>query len=163
MHNPRVFLAYAPRAGLRCALVYIAGERDAYGWFIGPAGGELRSAYFVLEDQYTPRPARYIEVPEGELHGRWTRDEARCHELATLQEALRREWLVFRDDPEAAGDFERYAEGELAAGAAAIRFERLNRFGKEQPNWTHYSHDCELSVLRALSRHWPLDFRVEEE
>src|SRR3970282_2109713 len=34
--TPNVFLADAPRGiGLRCALAYLASERDVYGWFLG--------------------------------------------------------------------------------------------------------------------------------
>ena len=164
MRTPRIFLCYAPRAGLRCAATYLAGPRDAYGWFTGPdEGGALRSAYFVLEDFYTPRETRYTEVAEADLHSKWTRDEARCHELAQLQEALRREWLFFSSDPEANAERAEYERGELAAGEVAIRFERLNRLAKDAPDWTYYSHDCEHAVLKCLSARWPLDYRIEEE
>ena len=164
MRNVRAFLCYAPRAGLRCAAAYLAGARDAYGWFIGPdGGGALRSAYFVLENFYTPRETRYTEVAESDLHSKWTSDETRCHELAGLQEAFRREWLVFRSDPEASADLAEYERGELAAGAVAIRFERLNRLAKDAPDWTYYSHDCEHGVLEFLSKRWRLDYRIEEE
>lgn len=164
MRTPRIFLCYAPRAGLRCAIAYLAGARDAYGWFIGPdEGGATRSAYFVLEDFYTPRETRYVAVDEAELHSKWTRDEARCHELAELQEAFRREWLFFRNDPESRGEREQYERAELAAGEVAIRFERLNRLSKEAADWTYYSHDCEHGVLEALSKRWRLDYRIREE
>lgn len=164
MRTPRIFLCYAPRAGLRCALAYLGGPRDAYGWFIGPdQGGALLSAYFVLEDYYTRQETRYAEIAESDLHSKWTREEARCHELAELQEAFRREWLVFRSDPDASADLAQYERGELAAGEVAIRFERLNRLAKDAPDWTHYSPDCEHGVLKFLSAHWPLDYRVEEQ
>lgn len=164
MRTPRIFLSYAPRAGLRCALAYLAGDRDAYGWFTGQGkGGGFESRYFLLEDFYTPRETRYVAVPQAELHSKWTRDEAMCHELARLQEMFRREWLVYRDDPHAPTHLEQYAASELAAGEVSVAFERLNRFSKEQPNWTYYSHDCEHGVLKFLGTHWPLDYRFEEE
>jgi len=163
MRTPRVFICYAPRAGLRCALAYLAGERDAYGWFVGRGEGGFESAYFVLEDFYTPSETRYVAVPESDLHTKWTRDEARCHELAELQEAFRREWLFYGSDEDAAPELGEYARSELASGEVNVRFERLNRLSKEQANWTYYSRDCEHAVLKFLGAHWPLDYRVEEE
>ncbi|HXZ48819.1 MAG TPA: hypothetical protein VEG27_07340 [Usitatibacter sp.] len=164
MRTPRIFLCYAPRAGLRCAVAYLATERDAYGWFTGQSDRGHESAYFVLEDFYTPRETRYVAVPEADLHSRWTRDEAMCHELARLQEAFTREWLFYRSDPRAKSELESYAQAELASGGGAnIWFERLNRLSKLQANWTYYSHDCEHAVLKYLGERWPLDYRVEEE
>ena len=163
MRTPRVFLCYAPRAGLRCAVAYLAGDRDAYGWFTGRSERGIESAYFVLEDFYTRNEMRYVCVPEAELHSKWTRDEARCHELARLQETLRSEWLFYPDELGAELQLARYAEGELAAGEANVRFERLARFSKEQPNWTYHSAGCESTVLECLCAHWPLDYRVDPE
>lgn len=161
MQTPRIFLCYAPRAGLRCALAYLAGPRDAYGWFIGrDDGGAIRSAYFVLEDYYTAGQTRYTEIADGDLHTKWTRDEARCHELARLEEAFRREWLVVASDVDAPAQLGRYERDEIAAGEVAIRVERLNRLSKDGVDWTYYSHDCEHGVLEFLSARWPLDYRI---
>jgi hypothetical protein len=163
VRTPRVFLRYAPRAGLRCAVVYLAGDRDAYGWFTGRSERGIESAYFVLEDFYTRKETRYVAVPESDLHSKWTRDEARCHELARLQETFRSEWLFYPDEVGAELQLARYAEAELAAGEVSVRFERLPRFSREQASWTCYSPGCENAVLRFLAAHWPLDDRVEEE
>jgi hypothetical protein len=162
MHNPRVFLSYAPRAGLRCALAYLAGERDARGWFTGPGEARLESAYFLLEDYYTPGETRYTAVGDADLHSKWTSDEAMCHELARLQGAFAREWLFYRDGPDAAAQLDRYARSELAAGDVNVRFEQLNRFTKARADWTHYSHDFEHGVLKYLGKRWPLDYRLSE-
>jgi hypothetical protein len=159
MRNPRIFLCYAPRAGLRCALAYLASAHDAYGWFVGPGERGMESAYFVIEDFYTPKQARYVAVAESDLHSRWTRDEAMCHELAGLQDAFVHEWLCFRADPRAQGEFEAYAGDELAGGDVIVRHERLNRFSKLQPNWTYYAPEFEHGVLEHLARRWPLDYR----
>lgn len=158
--TPQIFLAYAPRAGLRCAVAYLASGNDVYGWFTGPVDGRLESSYFVLEDYYTADETRYVAVAEGDLHSGWTSDEARCHELAALQDAFVHEWLFYAADPGAAAQLEEYARGELAAGEAAIRFERLNRFSKLQPNWTCYSPEFEHGVLECLARRWRLDYRI---
>ncbi len=163
MSTPRIFLSYAPRAGLRCAVAYLAGDRDAYGWFTGQSERGIESAYFVLEDFYTRQEARYVAVPESELHSKWTSDEARCHELARLQETFRAEWLFHPAELGAELQLARYADGELATGEVNVRFERLNRFSKEHVCWTYYSPACEHAVLKFLAAHWPLDYRVEEQ
>lgn len=157
-----MFLAYAPRgAGLRAAVVYLPRKRDVSGWFTGPReDGGVASAYFLLEDLYTQGEARY--AASGDLHGGWLRDDALCHELARLQEAFRREWLVYRGDPGAAAELDAYARDELAMGEVGIRHERLARFSKLQPTWTFYSPGFERTVLRHLAKRWPLEFRVED-
>jgi hypothetical protein len=161
MKTPRVFVSYAPRGGgLRCAVTYIPRGRDVQGWFVGPGEGGTESAYFVLEDYYTPRETRYVAVPDEELHSKWIPDEQACHELARVQDLLAHEWLFYKDEPGAALQLGEYARDELAVGEPGIRHERLARMSKEQPTWTYYSPDFEEGVLATLSRHWPLDYRV---
>ena len=165
MRTPNVFLAYAPRgAGLRCALAYLASERDVYGWFTGPHhDASVGGYFFLLEDFYTPRKTRYEAVEQAELHSAWSLDEARRHELARMQEAFAREWLFYRDDARAAAELEAYAEAELATGDVNLRFGRLEKLSKEQPNWTFYSPGFERPVLRQLAKRWPLEFRLHSE
>lgn len=162
MKTPQVFLAYAPRgAGLRCAVAYLDSERDVYGWFCGPRDDtSVARRYFLIEDFHTPKPSRYESVAEGDLHSRWSLDEARRHELAALQEAFSREWLFYRDQAGAGRELQAYAEAELAAGEVNVRFERLAKFSTQQPNWTFYSPKFERGVLRHLSARWPLEFRL---
>src|SRR3990172_5653068 len=160
----RIFLAYAPRGvGLRCAVAYLASGRDAYGWFTGARNGDLSSGYFVLEQFYSTRETAYIAVHDGDLHSDWLRDEARCQELARMQEAYRREWLFYLSYPDARKQLQIYADAELAVGLVNIRFERLNRLSKLQPNWTYYSRDFEQGVLKCLAGHWPLDYGGDDE
>lgn len=164
MRTPDLFVAYAPRgAGLRCAVVYLASERDIYGWFTGPRHDtSIASQYFLIEGFYRAAPVRYHAVPVEDLHSDWPLDEPRRHELAQLQEAFAREWLFYRDDPAAARELEAYAEAELAAGEVGLRFARLEKLHKSQPNWTFYSPRFERAVLRTLERHWPLELHLEE-
>jgi hypothetical protein len=161
MRTPGIFIGYAPRgAGLRCAVVYTPAGNDARGWFIGTReDGGLESAYFVLEDYYTPRATRYVAVRDDDLHSKWTVDEAMCHDLARLQAAFASEWLFHRDEPGAALHLARYAADELALGHVGIRHERLARFSRDQPNWTYYNPEFEHGILEALARHWPLEYR----
>ena len=165
MKTPNLFIAYAPRgAGLRCALAYLASERDVYGWFSGPrADGGIAAEYFLMEDFYSNRPARYEAVEAAALHARWSLDEARRHELATMQEAFAHEWLVYRDDARAAAELASYAKAELAVGEVNLRFERIAKLSTLQPNWTWYSPRFERSVLRHLAKRWPLEYRFDQE
>jgi hypothetical protein len=145
VRDPEVFLAHAPRgAGLRCALVYLKGARDVYGWFTGRRDDATpASGYFLLEGFYANAPTRYEEAQE--LHSDWTLDEGRRHQLARVQDAFAREWLVAGQD------------------AASVRPERLTHFSTLQPNWTHYSPRFERAVLNALSKRWPLDYRPDDD
>jgi hypothetical protein len=158
MQTPRIFLCYAPRAGLRGAVAYIASGNDVYGWYAGPGPSGAESAYFALADYYTKRPTRALFVPDADLHTPWA-DEATCHELARMQEMFSREWLFRRDDPGAERELARYREAELAAGDIGIRYERIARLSKMHANWTFYSPGFERGVLKALARRWPLDFQ----
>jgi hypothetical protein len=164
MQTPNVFLAYAPRAGLRCALAYLASERDAYGWFTGPRhDASIASCFFLLEDFYANRMTRYEAVEQGELHSGWLLDEARRQDLARMQEAFAGEWLVYRDDARAAAELQAYAEAELAAGEVNVRFKRLAKLSRLHPVWTYYSPRFERPVLKYLATHWPLEYRLHEE
>jgi hypothetical protein len=165
MPQPRVFLAYAPRGiGLRCALAYLASERDIYGWFTGPTDGARASLYFVIEDFYAAKgQPRYVAAQTLDLHAGWILDESRCHELASLQEGFVAEWLFFRGDPGAASDLGAYSHAQLASNEVNVRFAKLGKFSKLQPNWTYYSKDFEQPVLRYLAKRWPLEYRPDRE
>jgi len=165
LQTPNVFLAYAPRgSGLRCALAYLASERDAYGWFVGPRDDtSVASCFFLLEEFYTDRLTRYEAVDQSELHAAWSLDDGRRHELARMQEAFGREWLFYRDDPRAATELQAYAEAELAAGEVNVRFKRLAKFSTAQPNWTYYSQRFERPVLNYLAKRWPLEYCLDLE
>lgn len=161
MQSANLFLAYTPRgAGLRCALGYLASANDVYGWFTGPRHDtSVASCYFLLEGLFSAAPVRYDVVDAAHLHSRWSLQEPRRHELASMQEALSAEWLVSRDEPRARAEREAYAEAELAAGMVNLRFARLAKLDKAQPTWTYYSPCFERTVLRHLAARWPLEYR----
>lgn len=161
MRDPQIFIAYAPRgAGLRCVLAYLEDASDVYGWFAGPRHDtSVAACYFVLENFHASVRARYEAVDQAELHGGWSLAEERRHELAAMQEAFARDWLFYRNEPRATPQLMAYCEAELAAGELNLRFERLAKLSKLQPNWTYYSPRFERLVLRALSRYWPLEYR----
>lgn len=159
MRNPEIFIAYTPRgAGLRCAVAYLEGGNDIYGWFTGLREDRTVAAcYFLLGDFHANAPVRYEEASE--LHSHWSLDETRRHELASMQEAFAHEWLCSRDAPDAAAETARYGEAELAVGEIALRYARLAKLSKLQPDWTYYSRRFEHSVLRHLAGRWPLEYR----
>lgn len=164
--TPEVFIAYAPRGeGLRCALAYLARGRDLYGWFTGPnAPASVAALYFVLEDFHSQAEPRYAAAQALDLHTGWLLDEARCHELAELQELFAAEWLVYPGDRRAEAEIDAYSRAQLAHGADVnLRFERLNHLSKDQPNWTYYSRGFERGALRALAKRWPLEYRGEQQ
>ena len=159
MRIPEIFIAYAPRgAGLRCAIVYLEGGNDLYGWFTGPReDASVGASYFLLADFHASAPVRYEEASE--LHSHWSLDEPRRHELARVQDAFVREWLFYRDSPDAAAQLAAYAQAELAVGEVGLRYDRLAKLSKLQPDWTYYSRRFEHSVLRHLAGRWPLEYR----
>lgn len=163
MHTPNVYLAYAPRGpGLRCAVAYLGAERDVYGWYTGPClDARLASVFFLLEKFYTGTMTRYEAVDAADLHSDWALDEVRRHELAAMQEAFANEWLFYRADGDARKELQAYAAAEFAAGEANVRYARLAKFSRLQPNWTYYSQHFEYPVLKSLARHWPLDYQPE--
>lgn len=156
-----MFIAYAPRGiGVRCALAYLSRNRDVYGWFTGPReDASLASVYFVLENFYSAQEPRYIAAEAADLYSGWIQDEQMRHELAGLQDAISHEWLFYRGDPASANEVEAYGKAELAVGELNIRYERLARLSKLQPNWTFYSPAFENGVLACLMQHWPLEYR----
>lgn len=161
MREPQVFIAYAPRgAGLRCALAYLEDASDVYGWFAGPRhDASVAACYFLLENFHATVRMRYEEVEQSALHSAWSLCEERRHELAALQDTFMREWLFYRDEPRAQAQLLAYGEAELAAAEINLRFERLRRLSKLQPNWTYFSPRFERGVLRALTSYWPLEYR----
>lgn len=160
MRTPDIYIAYTPRgAGLRCAVACLTSGPDAYGWYTGPREDlAVASCFFLLENLYSTRATRYEAVDQADLHAGWSLDEARRHELAQMQEAFAREWLVYRDDPRAAEERQSYAAAELAAGEVNVRFERLAKFSTLQPTWTYYSPRFARTVLRQLAKRWPLEY-----
>lgn len=164
MHTPELYIAYAPQgAGLRCAIAYLSGGNDVFGWYTGPRpDAQPASRCFLLEDYYTKRETRYESVDLADLHSAWSLEEARRHELARMQEMFAREWLYYPDDARAPAERQAYEDAELAAGGpVGLRFERLGKFSRLQPNWTCYTPHFEHSVLRHLAKRWPLEYRPD--
>lgn len=159
MRDPEVFLAYTPRGpGLRCALAYLKDARDVYGWFSGLcADGTRTSGYFVLEHFYVNAPTSYEATDD--LHGHWSLDETRRHQLARMQEAVAREWLAYGDEAETRA----YDAAELGVGEENVRYAKLAKFSKLQPTWTHYSPGFERAVLNAVSKRWPLEYQPDSD
>ncbi len=178
MSEPQAFLAYAPRGvGLCCAVMYLKGARDVYGWFTGARDNETVSAYFLLDGFYARSGTKFYASEGSDLYGGWRYDYAArparrlkspirpedelCHELERAQDAFVAEWLFYRGAPDASSDMDSYAEAELALGEVNIRYRQLNRLSRAHVTWTYYSPGFEQPVLRFLASHWPLDYRAE--
>jgi hypothetical protein len=140
VQTPRIFVAYSPARGLRCAVAYLESEHDAYGWAIGRRhDGSYTSSYFLLQDVFANAPERYEAVED--VHSAWSLDEARRHELARMQEAFSREWLT------------------LGEGAVTVRSERRGKLVRG----AYYSQGFEGVILNHLSKHLPFEYRPHME
>jgi hypothetical protein len=177
--NPECFIAYAPRGGLLCAVMYVARGDDLCGWWIGrDEGAEYRSAYFLIERYYTQREGAFFATLDNDLRGGWrvdykakhpmldkpaSVDDALAHELEHLQLSFVREWLVYAEDAHAAAEAAYYQQAELAMGELAVKHRQLGKFDKTQPTWRHYSHGCDGNVLQQLMRQWPLFYKLASD
>jgi len=154
--------------------MYLKGEPDVYGWWIGRQGTEYLTAYFRLADFYSTGSRLYLS--EGsDLYGGWKTDltsgnaapvepplpVARdiSHVLEQAQDAFCGEWLVLSGDKDFALQHRAYAEAELAWSEINFQFRKLNKFTKHGPVWTYYSHGFESIVAEYLSKRWTLDYR----
>lgn len=171
------FLAYAPRGGLLCALVYVARKDDLCGWWIGrDTGAEYCQAYFLVERYYSDHEGAFFATLDSDIRGGWRRDynvkepaldkpaqvdDTLAHELAQLQFAFTQEWLVYADADDAQAEVRYYQQAELAMGAVAVKHRQFGRFDKTQPIWRHYSHGFDGNVLVRLARKWPLAYKPE--
>jgi hypothetical protein len=177
MIQAHAHLGYAPRGvGLLYAVLWFESGPDVLGWFIGATDGVQRGAYFVLQDYYSSGRTRLLRSAQDDVYGPWVESTATgdmtlphpppvpeplCHELMRLQDQFIRHWLFFAADPESRADAQAIAARELALGAVCIRPARLGKLSKGAAVWHYDAPDADVNVLIELSRHWPLDHRVE--
>jgi hypothetical protein len=177
MIEPLVHLAYAPRGpGLLYALLWFAEGPHVYGWFIGERDGEYLASYFMLQDHYTTRTTQVYRSAEDDVHGPWLecrggRDvpltqspvsEALRHELARLQDAFIRQWLFFRDDPQAQDQARELNARELAVRHVNIHPSRLGKLHTAAAVWRYDEPGADLNVPATLATRWPLEHRTTE-
>jgi len=174
MIEPKTFLAFAPRGpGLMCALFYFSDARSVYGWYTGSRGGEFPARFFMLEDYFTPHETRFYASVAHDVYSDWIRrtkdgetrldppppvPEPLTHELARLQDAFAREWLVYDADAHAAEHATAYAARELSFGPVNIRADKLAKLRTDEAVWTYAAPDCDLNIVGSLRRHWSLDY-----
>jgi hypothetical protein len=174
MSNHRTFLAYAPRgAGLMCALVYQEMQGIVHGWWTGARDSGLASAFFKLEDFYTPRDTPFFATEGGDLYGGWRYNYASSeplldkpvpvaddvsHELDRLQFLFSTEWLFFMEDEGVEEERRAYERMGLPLQSANIKSRMLNRLDKGDVVWTYWSKEFDRSVLEYLMPRWPLDY-----
>ena len=178
MMQPECFIAYAPRGGgLLCAVTYIADGKDVSGWFTGLKDYAYPSAYFRIENFFSPGDKRFYATIGSDVYGGWRCDYARnggieldppiavedelCHRLDKLQDVVAAEWLIFGDDRRFEAEKAAYAADDLPAGEVLVQHDRLARFDRDKPVWTFYSHGFNDEVLNYMGPRWSLDYGAE--
>jgi hypothetical protein len=177
MMQPECFFAYAPRGGgLLCAVTYIADGKDVYGWFVGLKDYAYPSAYFMVENFFSPAGKRFYATMGSDIYGGWRFDYAKdrpalepplpvddalCHRLDQLEDVFAAEWLVFGDDARFEAEAAAYAADDLPAGELLVHHARLAKFDRDKPVWTYYSHGFNDEVITYIAPRWPLGYCVD--
>jgi len=177
MMQPECFIAYAPRGdGLLCAVTYIADGEDVSGWFIGRKDYGYPSAYFTIENFFSPEEKRFYATTGSDVYGGWhfdfakgkpelvspiPVDDALCHRLDKLEDVVAAEWLIFGDDKRFDEDKAAYAAADLSAGEVLVHHDKLGKFDRDKPVWTYYSHGFNDEVLAYMTPRWPLNYGAE--
>ena len=177
MMQPECFIAYAPRGdGLLCAVTYIADGEDVSGWFIGRKDYGYPSAYFKIENFFSPDEKRFYATTGSDVYGGWhfdyakgspeldppiPVDDALCHRLDKLEDVVAAEWLIFGDDKRFDEDKAAYAAADLPAGEVLVHHDKLGKFDRDKPVWTYYSHGFNDEVLAYMTPRWPLNYGAE--
>jgi len=178
MVQAHAHLGYAPRgAGLLYGVLWHERGPDILGWFIGSRDGQPLAAYFMMQDYYATAEPHLLRSAQDDVHGRWLEAgpqgeqpishpppliEESSHELARLQDEFVRHWLFFGDDPQSAREVDALHERDLAAGAINVRAVRLGKFRPASGIWRYDAPGADTGVLVALSKRWPLDFRIDD-
>jgi hypothetical protein len=178
MTAPHIHLAYAPQgAGLLYAVTWLGDGDDVHGWYLGTRDGVPEAAYFTLPRFYADQPVLLWHSKADDLYGPWVEAHGRkppsdlphgppvpqglCHRLAAAQDSLMAHWLYVDDDP----GMEAARHATEAAGLPVRHVNiRPSQLGKLHPGpitWTYDSPGADRQVLEQLSKHWPLDARVE--
>jgi len=175
MGTPQCFIAFAPfGVGIMCAVTCFERGADVYGWWVGARDTEYQTAYFRLEDFYTPRETRFLATIGSDLYGGWRYlysskpseldqpaavDDDAAHELERVQDQFVTEWLFFEGDEREKEERVEYDKANFPLRAVNLRPSRLRRFDQRQPVWVHRSGAFDGGVLAYLQRYWPLDYR----
>ena len=176
MTTPASYLAYTPRGvGLLAAVVYLAADKDVYGWWTGARNSDFPSAYFLLEDFFSVRGTTFYATRGMDLYGGWALNYASsqpelgtpvrvaddmAHQLEKLQDAFWAEWLFFSDDQGVEDEVAAYARSELPLQQVNIKSSRLNKLDSTDVIWTYASPGIDLEVIDYMRARWPLDYRI---
>jgi hypothetical protein len=177
MTTPVGYLAYTPRgAGLLAAVVYVAAEKDVYGWWTGASNSDFPSAFFLLEDFFRVSGTTFYATRGMDLYGGWAFNYSSSqpeldkpepvaddlsHELEQLQDAFWAEWLFVSDDKGIEDEVAAYARSELPLQQVNIKIARLNKLDKEDVIWTYASPGIDLEIIDYMRQRWPLDYRMD--
>lgn len=175
--QPEVYIAYAPRGpGLECAVTYFVQGQDVYGWWIGFKDYAFPSAFFKLEEFFSPSDTIFYATEGTDIYGGWRYQYSRrhpeldaplavddeiCHKLDQLQDAFANEWLWIKGDPDSVEEEAAYARDEIAVQDVNIKHGRLGKLRTDSAVWTFESHGLNLDILDYLAMHWPLDYGRE--
>jgi hypothetical protein len=177
MMQPKCFIAYAPRGGgLLCAMTYFAYGEDVAGWFVGLKDHRYASAYFRIENFFSPADKHFYATSGSDLYGGWRLDygtsepeldppmpvdDDLCHPLEGLEDAFAAEWLVFRGDKRFAAQAAAYATEDLPAGDVVVHHAKLAKLARAKPVWIYYSPGFNDEVLSYMAPRWPLDYGAD--
>lgn len=175
-NEPETYLAFSPKGrGLLCALVYTTTERDVLGWWTGAQRDHFHSAFFMLEDFFTPQPQRFLATHAGDIYGGWVYDYARehprlqeaipiddeaCRVLERMQSDFATEWLFYLDTPGHDDDIARYRAEGMPLHSVNLKHRRLQRLDHAGHPWEHISHNADMNILDYIQEYWPLDYRL---
>jgi hypothetical protein len=175
--QPEVYIAYAPRGpGLECAVTYFVQGDDVYGWWIGFQDYAFPSAFFKLENFFSPGETTFYATDGSDIYGGWryqysraqpkldeplAADDEICHKLDQLQDAFTNEWLWVKGDPDSAEESAAYSQDEIAVQDVNVKHRRLGKLSKDSAVWTFESHGLNLDILDYLATHWPLEYGRE--
>lgn len=173
MIEPHVHIAYAPRgAGLLCAAFWFTQDAHVYGWYTGARGRDYQSSFFVLENYYSAHDTVFYRSVENDVRGRWLRvskggeaplegagpvPEPLEHELARLQDAFVREWLLYRSDA-APEDVAALQAHGLPLLDVNVRPKRLDKLHKVDLLWTYSTPGADLNIVVYLGERWSLNY-----
>ncbi|MCS6945256.1 MAG: hypothetical protein RMK97_07580 [Sutterellaceae bacterium] len=173
MIEPQVHIAYAPRgAGLLCAMFWFTQHGHVYGWYTGARGRDYQASYFVLEQFEAARETVFYRSVGNDLRGRWVRvtrggesplanvrpvPEALAHELAQLQEAFARHWLLYRSEAQEA-DIAALQAQALPLLDINVHPQRLAQLHKVDPLWTYSTPGADLRLVAYLGKCWSLNY-----
>lgn len=166
--QPKVHISFFPKDTVSIhAVFYVEAEADIYGWYGVGGSNRFSGAFFMVENFYATRATVLHRSVHGDVYGAWVADyprnrdgdrnrcpvpEALRHELERIQSEFMQEWLFFKNDPDIDSELALYRTKDLPINALNIRFNRLHRFTKREPDWSYSTSGADLNVIEFLQK-----------